>query len=74
MLFSCCYGALYTPGDDDGDASVLAPGLAKNTLCVGAANTEEKPSTVAYFSSRGPTSDMRIKPDVIGPGKFLKYM
>lgn len=56
-------------GYDNGDASVLAPGLAKNTLCVGAAETSETPSTVAYFSSRGPTMDMRLKPDVIGPGE-----
>jgi hypothetical protein len=61
-------------GFDYGDGSMLAPGLAKNTLCVGAAETEETPSTVAYFSSRGPTMDMRIKPDVIGPGKFQRAL
>lgn len=26
---------------------------------------------IAYFSSRGPTSDGRIKPDLVGPGMFI---
>lgn len=25
-------------------------------------------STLAYFSSRGPTQDNRLKPDVVAPG------
>ena len=58
--------------DDDwtsnGDGSVLAPGVAKNTLTVGAAENIFDADTVAGFSSRGPTLDMRIKPDVAAPG------
>lgn len=30
-----------------------------------------KPHQVAAFSSRGPTSDNRIKPDVVAPGTFI---
>ncbi len=30
-----------------------------------------KPDQVAAFSSRGPASGMRIKPDVVGPGTFI---
>jgi len=26
---------------------------------------------IAYFSSRGPTSDGRIKPDIVGPGMYI---
>ncbi|EJN28529.1 subtilisin-like serine protease [Pseudomonas sp. GM78] len=31
----------------------------------------DKPDQVAAFSSRGPTSDSRIKPDVVAPGTFI---
>ena len=40
-----------------------------NVLCVGAAQTNQYPTTVASFSSRGPSKDQRIKPDVVAPGK-----
>jgi len=57
-------------GSDDttGDHSILDPGTTKNVLTVGAAETQTTPSTVASFSSRGPTTDFRIKPEVCGPG------
>lgn len=29
------------------------------------------PDTVAYFSSRGPTFDGRLKPDLVGPGHYV---
>ena len=32
------------------------------------AEISDDPNTMAYFSSRGPTSDGRIKPDVVAPG------
>lgn len=52
-----------------GDASIGSPAVSKNVLTVGAAETgKASPSTVAYFSSRGPTRDMRLKPEVCGPG------
>jgi hypothetical protein len=37
-------------------------------VTVGAAENARRPSTVAYFSSRGPTLDQRIKPDLVAPG------
>ena len=55
-------------GDNDGDVTVAAPGSAKNVLTVGAAETAAAPDTVASFSGRGPTLDLRIKPDVVAPG------
>jgi len=51
-----------------GDHSIGTPASTKNVLTVGAAETEATPDTVASFSSRGPTPDSRIKPDVCGPG------
>uniref|UniRef100_A0A7S3JQM5 subtilisin n=1 Tax=Aureoumbra lagunensis TaxID=44058 RepID=A0A7S3JQM5_9STRA len=55
-------------GDDIGISSILSPGVAKNCLTVGAAENSIPVDTVAYFSSRGPTSDQRIKPDCLSPG------
>ena len=54
-----------------GDKSIGAPALAKNSLCIGAAENSVPTDTVAYFSSRGPTRDHRLKPDVIAPGDSL---
>ena len=31
----------------------------------------DKPTQVAAFSSRGPTRDQRVKPDVVAPGTFI---
>jgi len=54
---------------NNGAGSVATPCAAKNTLCVGATevdnNLEHKR---ASFSSYGPTSDGRIKPEVVAPG------
>ncbi len=60
----------------DGSSTVLAPAHAKNVIGVGATvnaqdgNELAAPlySTVAFFSSQGPTPDGRIKPDVVAPG------
>jgi len=46
---------------------ILPPGsTAKNTIAVGATYSDTNEHT--YFSSRGPTDDGRIKPDVCAPG------
>jgi len=58
----------YYTDDTTGDKSILDPGTTKNVLTVGAAETNTSPETVATFSSRGPTTDNRIKPDLCGPG------
>lgn len=44
-----------------------SPGNAKNALTVGALSHAGAVG-VAYFSSRGPTADGRIKPDIMAPG------
>ena len=42
------------------------PNSAKDVLTVGAIQTNDK--GLSYFSSRGPTNDGRLKPDLAGPG------
>jgi hypothetical protein len=53
--------------------SVGSPAVAKNIISVGASMNYGTGSIdyVAYFSSRGPTPDGRIKPDLVGPGFSL---
>jgi serine protease AprX len=50
-------------------SSIGSPGAAANALTVGAfADVGEKGFNVTSFSSRGPTADGRIKPDIVAPG------
>ncbi len=50
-----------------GDFHLIPPPVpAKNTITVGA--TDVTTNEIAYFSSRGPTDDGRLKPDVAAPG------
>ncbi|MGC9015047.1 MAG: S8 family peptidase, partial [Thermoproteota archaeon] len=44
---------------------ITAPGTAFNVITVGASDKYDK---IAWFSSRGPTLDLRIKPDIVAPG------
>lgn len=46
--------------------SIDPPAAAKNSIVVGAINTEGIPMT--DYSSFGPTEDGRIKPDIVAPG------
>jgi len=45
--------------------TVGTPGCAKKVITVGAT---DKSDNIAWFSSRGPTADGRIKPDICFPG------
>jgi len=53
--------------DGPSGGSIGSPGNAKNALTVGALGHAGS-LTVASFSSRGPTSDGRTKPDIMAPG------
>lgn len=44
---------------------INAPGVARKAITVGAS---DKWDYIAYFSSRGPTIDYRLKPDLLAPG------
>ena len=50
--------------------SITDPGNAEGVITVGSAH-KEKPHQygVSYFSSRGPTGDGRVKPDLVAPGE-----
>jgi serine protease AprX len=56
-------------GNISGERHIGAEAAAKNCITVGASrNVAEYQNEVAAFSSRGPTKDGRIKPDVVAPG------
>jgi serine protease AprX len=61
----------------DAPQTVPSPGAARLAITVGAGSDHSAPAGAAYadagiflapFSSRGPTLDGRVKPDVVGPG------
>ena len=53
--------------------SITDPGNAEGVITVGATH-RAKPHTygVSYFSSRGPTGDGRLKPDLVAPGEKIE--
>lgn len=51
-----------------GASTVGSPGCAKSVITVGATT---KNDAIAGFSSRGPTSDGRVKPDICFPGASI---
>jgi subtilisin family serine protease len=74
------YLVLYSAGNaGPGAQTVGSPGTAKNVLTVGASENNrpdkgqgaDDPNTMANFSSRGPTADGRLKPDVAAPGTWI---
>ena len=54
------------------DLSINDPGNAELAITVGATHQRE-PHTygVSYFSSKGPTGDGRLKPDLVAPGERI---
>jgi subtilisin family serine protease len=59
-------------GESYRSMSITDPGNAPSILTVGATHGR-RPHTygVSYFSSRGPTGDGRIKPDLVAPGEKI---
>lgn len=66
---------LTTKGATDAyqNISITDPGNAEAVLTVGATH-RRRPHTygVSYFSSRGPTGDGRVKPDLVAPGEKIQ--
>lgn len=53
--------------------SITDPGNAEGVITVGSAHkTEPHANGISYFSSRGPTADGRIKPDLVAPGERVE--
>jgi len=72
-------GGLKVESRDDGSEtfgylaiSITDPGNAADVITVGSAH-KERPYQygVSYFSSRGPTGDGRLKPDLVAPGERI---
>ena len=67
--------------EDNVEYPICSPAGAKNVIAVGATESlrtdvaypmdADNPSEVAYFSSKGPMADGRIKPDVCAPGSYI---
>lgn len=51
-----------------GSSTVGTPGCAKKVITVGASDKNDQ---IAWFSSRGPTLDGRVKPDILLPGHSI---
>jgi len=62
----------YATGREYQTVSITDPGNAASVITVGATH-RDMPHTfgVSYFSSRGPTGDGRLKPDLVAPGEKI---
>jgi hypothetical protein len=58
-------------GNEYSTRRIRNPGIAKNVLTVGATSNGTGSNAIASFSSRGPTQDNRIKPNICAPGVSL---
>lgn len=74
------YLALFAAGNAGSRSyTVNSPSTAKNGLSIGASENDrptwgsrgDDPSSIASFSSRGPTADGRLKPDLVAPGTWI---
>ncbi len=59
---------LYAAGNEYSGTTIRNPGMAKNVLTVGAMLNSTNSTQIASFSSRGPTQDGRMKPNIMAPG------
>ena len=69
----------FAAGNEWVTGTITPPGTAKNALTVGASenyrpskgSASDNINEIAYFSSKGPTYDNRIKPDVVASGTYI---
>ncbi|MEO0206869.1 MAG: S8 family serine peptidase, partial [candidate division WOR-3 bacterium] len=62
---------LYAAGNEYSATRIRNPGIAKNVITVGATQNGTSSNQIASFSSRGPTQDNRIKPNLVAPGDVI---
>ena len=60
--------AVAAGNDGSGNKTIAAPACVKNAVSVGSVS---KSGVISGFSSRGPTTDNRIKPDIVAPGEGI---
>jgi subtilisin family serine protease len=53
------------------DMTINDPGNAALAITVGSTSNSPHSTGVSYFSSKGPTGDGRIKPDLVAPGERI---
>lgn len=51
--------------------AVSSPSVAKNALSVGGSGNGTAANSIIFFSSHGPASDGRIKPDLVAPASVI---
>lgn len=67
-------------GDDMTGCSIASPSVSKNSLAVGSSMSgairlsSGDMDEVSDFSSKGPTADGRIKPDILAPGHYVSSL
>jgi hypothetical protein len=62
---------IFAAGNEYWTKTLRNPGIAKNVLTIGADTNGTGSNGIADFSSRGPTQDNRIKPNITAPGVDL---
>ncbi len=64
---------LFAAGNERNDG-ISPPGTAKNVITIGGHKNRYSgaPDEMYYWSSRGPTDDGRIKPDLVAPGDYVR--
>ena len=64
---------LFAAGNERNDG-ISSPGTAKNVITIGGHVNRYNgaPDDMYYWSSRGPTDDGRIKPDLVAPGDYVR--
>lgn len=53
------------------DLSIGDPANLEEAIAVGSIHKTNPHTTASYFSSRGPTADGRMKPDLVAPGEKI---
>ncbi|MGA5526216.1 S8 family serine peptidase [Streptomyces pseudogriseolus] len=59
----------FHPDEQDQSRTICSPGTARQVITVGAFNTDD--NHLHPMSSRGPTTDLRFKPELCAPGVLI---